>query len=77
MAGGRHGGAGAGGEPVTERAESELKWDKAPCRFCGAVQRLVATKENRVVATHGDIKSGQPRPQLREGLLPLQDHVRP
>jgi nitrate reductase NapA len=43
---------------VTERAESELKWDKAPCRFCGTgCSVMVATKENRVVATHGDIKS--------------------
>ena len=43
---------------VTERAENELKWDKAPCRFCGTgCSVMVATKENRVVATHGDIKS--------------------
>src|SRR5258708_24572234 len=43
---------------VTERSESELKWDKAPCRFCGTgCSVMVATKENRVVATHGDIKS--------------------
>ena len=43
---------------VTERAESELKWDKAACRFCGTgCSVMVATKENRVVATHGDIKS--------------------
>jgi nitrate reductase NapA len=43
---------------VTERTESELKWDKAPCRFCGTgCSVMVATKENRVVATHGDIKS--------------------
>src|SRR5258708_33091347 len=43
---------------VTERAESELKWDKAPCRFCGTgCSVMVATRENRVVATHGDIKS--------------------
>src|SRR5882757_3903591 len=43
---------------VTESTESELKWDKAPCRFCGTgCSVMVATKENRVVATHGDIKS--------------------
>src|SRR5438874_7267106 len=43
---------------VTERAVSELKWDKAPCRFCGTgCSVMVATKDNRVVATHGDIKS--------------------
>src|SRR6185437_15759926 len=43
---------------VTERAASELKWDKAPCRFCGTgCSVMVATKDNRVVATHGDTKS--------------------
>jgi nitrate reductase (cytochrome) len=43
---------------VTERDASELKWDKAPCRFCGTgCSVMVATKDNRVVATHGDIKS--------------------
>ena len=56
----------AGGMPATaaaanlmaERGQSELKWDKAACRFCGTgCSVMVATKENRVVATHGDIKS--------------------
>src|SRR6476661_1342481 len=43
---------------VSERDVSELKWDKAPCRFCGTgCSVMVATKDNRVVATHGDIKS--------------------
>ena len=43
---------------VTDRATSELKWDKAACRFCGTgCSVMVATKDNRVVATHGDIKS--------------------
>jgi nitrate reductase NapA len=58
--------AAAGGLPAplaaanldTERAASELKWDKAPCRFCGTgCSVMVATRDNRVVATHGDIKS--------------------
>src|SRR6476659_10582704 len=49
---------------VTERAASELNWDKAPCRFCGTgCSVMVATKDNRVVATHGDIKS-----QVNRGL---------
>ena len=43
---------------ITERSATELKWDKAPCRFCGTgCSVIVATKDNRVVATHGDIKS--------------------
>ena len=43
---------------VTERDASELKWDKAACRLCGTgCSVMVATKDNRVVATHGDIKA--------------------
>src|SRR6476620_1037906 len=43
---------------VAERAVSELKWDKAACRFCGTgCSVMVATKDNRVVATHGDVKA--------------------
>src|SRR5689334_3625925 len=43
---------------VTERENSGLEWNKAACRFCGTgCSVLVATKDNRVVATHGDIKS--------------------
>ncbi|UPT86327.1 nitrate reductase catalytic subunit NapA [Bradyrhizobium barranii subsp. apii] len=43
---------------VAERDNSELKWDKAACRFCGTgCSVMVATKDNRVVATHGDIKA--------------------
>src|SRR4051794_41505357 len=43
---------------VTERQASELNWDKAACRFCGTgCSVMVAPKDNRVVATHGDIKS--------------------
>ncbi len=43
---------------ITERNDSQLEWNKAPCRFCGTgCSVMVATKENKVVATHGDIKS--------------------
>src|SRR4051794_36055820 len=43
---------------VSDRNASELKWDKAACRFCGTgCGVMVATKDNRVVATHGDIKA--------------------
>jgi nitrate reductase NapA len=40
---------------ITDRARTELRWSKAACRFCGTgcgVQ--VATRDGRVVATHGD-----------------------
>src|SRR3954465_2588467 len=43
---------------VTDREVTDLKGDKAACRFCGTgCSVMVATKDNRVVATHGDIKS--------------------
>ena len=43
---------------VTDSALTKLKWDKAPCRFCGTGCSInVATRDNKVVATHGDIKS--------------------
>jgi nitrate reductase NapA len=38
--------------------DNKLKWAKAPCRFCGTGCSVnVATRDNRVVATHGDINS--------------------
>ena len=39
-------------------SDTKMKWSKAPCRFCGTGCSInVATRDNRVVATHGDIKS--------------------
>jgi nitrate reductase NapA len=38
-----------------DAASSELRWSKAPCRFCGVGCGVnVAVKGGRVVATHGD-----------------------
>lgn len=43
---------------------SDLKWSKAPCRFCGTGCGVsVAVKDNRVVATHGD-----PKAEVNRGL---------
>lgn len=43
---------------VTDADLTDLKWSKAPCRFCGTgCSIMVATKAGRVVATHGDSKS--------------------
>ena len=43
---------------ITESEYTKLKWSKAPCRFCGVGCGIqVATKEGRVVATHGDIRA--------------------
>ena len=42
------------GQPLSAEAAG-LKWDKAPCRFCGTGCGVnVAVKNNRVVATRGD-----------------------
>jgi len=41
---------GVGGDPT-------IKWSKAPCRFCGTgCGVMVGVKDNRVVATHGDMQ---------------------
>jgi nitrate reductase NapA len=41
---------------LLERPATELKWSKAPCRFCGTGCGInVAVKDGRVVATHGDV----------------------
>jgi nitrate reductase (cytochrome) len=41
---------------ILERPATELKWSKAPCRFCGTGCGInVAVKDGRVVATHGDL----------------------
>ena len=43
---------------VTDKDKTDLKWSKAPCRFCGTgCSVMVATKGGRVVATHGDVKA--------------------
>ncbi|NNE63850.1 MAG: nitrate reductase catalytic subunit NapA [Gammaproteobacteria bacterium] len=35
--------------------KDDIRWDKAPCRFCGTgCSVLVGTKEDRIVATQGD-----------------------
>src|SRR6478672_4402977 len=40
----------------TPKDAADLKWSKAPCRFCGTgCGVMVAVKDNRVVATHGDV----------------------
>jgi len=41
---------------ITSSVETRLRWEKAPCRFCGTGCGVnVATRDNKVVATHGDI----------------------
>ncbi|MEH6590419.1 MAG: nitrate reductase catalytic subunit NapA [Halioglobus sp.] len=50
--------AGTAANLVTDKSKTLLSWDKAACRFCGTGCSInVATRDNRVVATHGDINS--------------------
>ncbi len=43
---------------ITNAELTRLKWNKAPCRFCGTgCSVMVATRDNRIVATHGDMQS--------------------
>jgi nitrate reductase NapA len=40
---------------ITDAKATQLKWSKAPCRFCGVGCGVnVAVKDGQVVATHGD-----------------------
>jgi len=41
--------------PIASVAGQQIRWDKAPCRFCGTgCSVLVGTKDGRIVATQGD-----------------------
>ncbi|RRV16820.1 nitrate reductase catalytic subunit NapA [Pseudomonas saudiphocaensis] len=43
---------------ITDPEATNLKWHKAPCRFCGTgCGVMVATRDDRVVATHGDVRA--------------------
>lgn len=43
---------------ITNTELTRLEWNKAPCRFCGVgCSVMVATQDDRIVATHGDIHS--------------------
>src|SRR6476660_10131475 len=45
----------AAAQPVQGAGSLEIKWSKAPCRFCGTgCGVMVGVKEGKVVATHGD-----------------------
>ena len=40
---------------LAKASDSEIRWDKAPCRFCGTgCSVLVGTQKGKVVATQGD-----------------------
>ena len=45
----------AAGPAMAQVATPDIRWDKAPCRFCGTgCSVLVGVKDGRVVATQGD-----------------------
>ncbi len=49
---------------VAQRAADGIRWDKAPCRFCGTgCGVLVGVQDGRVVATQGD-----PEAEVNRGL---------
>ncbi|MBU2970054.1 nitrate reductase catalytic subunit NapA [Pseudoalteromonas sp. C2R02] len=49
---------------ITDSDESKIKWDKAPCRFCGTgCSVLVGSQNGKVVATQGD-----PDAEVNKGL---------
>ena len=40
---------------IAKTSSKQIRWDKAPCRFCGTgCSVLVGTKDGRVIATQGD-----------------------
>ncbi len=46
------------GVAQTAAEDPQVKWSKAPCRFCGTGCGVtVGVKDNRVVATHGDVQA--------------------
>lgn len=49
----------ASAQPVPGGVEAlEIKWSKAPCRFCGTgCGVMVGVKDGQVVATHGDMQA--------------------
>lgn len=50
--------AAAASNLITNADLTRLNWNKAPCRFCGTgCSVMVATRDNQIVATHGDIHS--------------------
>jgi nitrate reductase NapA len=47
-----------GGAQPASPQDPNVKWSKAPCRFCGTGCGVtVGVKDNRVIATHGDVQA--------------------
>lgn len=58
---------------VEAQVDSTIKWDKAPCRFCGTgCSVLVGTQNGRIVASQGD-----PDAEVNRGLNCIKGHFLP
>src|SRR5437763_13708980 len=58
---------------VLNDGDASLKWSEAPCRFCGVgCGVVVATRDNRVVATRGDVEH-----EVNRGLNCVEGYVLP
>ena len=58
---------------IATSKEAEIKWDKAPCRFCGTgCSVLVGTQNGRVVATQAD-----PESPVNKGLTCVKGYFLP
>jgi len=58
---------------ATESQDTELKWSKAACRFCGTgCGVMLAVKANQVVACHGD-----PQAEVNRGLACVKGYFLP
>ncbi len=54
--------------PTATVTADGVRWDKAPCRFCGTGCHVrVGVKDGRVVAIQGD-----PQAEVNKGLLSMQ-----
>lgn len=58
---------------MVEAVENDIKWDKAPCRFCGTgCSVLVGTRDGRMVASQGD-----PEGEVNRGLNCIKGYFLP
>lgn len=60
-------------QPFRGNPEKDLKWDKAPCRFCGVgCSVLVGVKDGKIMAVKGDPKSS-----VNQGTLCVKGYALP
>ncbi|MDM8559217.1 nitrate reductase catalytic subunit NapA [Candidatus Parabeggiatoa sp. HSG14] len=58
---------------IAQSKDDDIRWDKAPCRFCGTgCSVLVGTKNGKMVAVQGD-----PESSVNEGILCIKGYFLP